>query len=195
MAAKARYMCISGVTEHCAGKRWTMPRTVTLLRHAKSSRDDPRLADINRPLAERGHNDAPRMGGWMTDNAVRPDLVLCSTSVRTRQTLDHIVRALPAGVTTRFSAALYHAEAPSLLRLLQDLSIDVRHVLVVGHNPGFYDLALRLVGKGDADIRTSLVEKFPTCGCAVITCDVDTWAEVVPESGTLTLWMSPKRLP
>jgi phosphohistidine phosphatase len=177
-----------------------MVRTVTLLRHAKSSREDLRLADIDRPLAERGRADAPRMGQWMArqytskGHGITPDLVLCSPSVRTRETHALIASALPAKIETRFDAKLYHAEAARLLRTIQDLPGRVHHVLLIGHNPGFHDLALRLTGAGDRGLRRALAEKFSTCGCAVLSFDVTTWAEVAPKTGTLLHWMSPKRL-
>ncbi len=171
-----------------------MSRTLTLLRHAKSSHEDVRLADIDRPLTDRGRSDAPRVAAWMKAEAIVPDLVLCSTSVRTRQTLGLIASAWPKKVTTRFEAKLYHAEAQLLLARARALSADVRHVLFVGHNPGFHDLALRLVGAGDDGLRASLAEKYATCGCAVFVFDVVGWADVAVRAATLTHWMTPKRL-
>jgi phosphohistidine phosphatase len=171
-----------------------MTRILTLLRHAKSSRDDIRLSDIDRPLAERGCTDAPRMAAWMKANAITPDLVLCSTSVRTRQTLSLMSAALPRRVETRFDANLYHADAALLLRSIQALGSPSQHALVIGHNPGFHDLALRLIGAGDKNQRAALGEKFSTCGCAVLTFSATSWTDVTPKAGTLAHWMSPRWL-
>lgn len=171
-----------------------MTLTVTLLRHAKSSRDDATLADIARPLAERGRRDALRMAAWMALNGIKPDLVLCSTSVRTRETLALVAPAVAPAVATRFEASLYHAEADVLLRKVQGLSSAKQHVLLIGHNPGFHDLALSLIGAGDKGLRASLAEKFSTCGCAVLTFAGSDWASVAPKAGALTHWMAPKRL-
>jgi phosphohistidine phosphatase len=171
-----------------------MSRTVTLLRHAKSSREDPRLADIDRPLAARGRTDAPRMATWIKRQSITPDLILCSTSVRTRETLVLIASGLPARIATRFEASLYHAQAAHLLSTIRGLHADIRHVLLIGHNPGFHDLAMRLVGSGEQSLRVSLAEKFSTCGCAVLSFPAETWGDVTAKGGTLTHWISPKRL-
>jgi phosphohistidine phosphatase len=168
--------------------------TVTLLRHAKSSRDDPRLADIDRPLAERGRRDAPRMAAWMKAQGIAPDLVVCSTSVRTRETWKGVATALTAGVQTRFEPALYHAQDAVLLQVIQALPRQATHALLIGHNPGFHDCALSLAGAGPRDLRQALAEKFPSCGCAVLTFDVAAWTDVAAARGTLMHWMSPKRL-
>lgn len=171
-----------------------MPLTLTLLRHAKSLHNDASLADFDRPLAPRGESDAPRMGAWMKAHKVTPDLVLCSPSVRTRQTLALVGSSLPAGVATRFQRPLYLAEADVLLAAVLKARPSVRHLLLVGHNPGYHEFAGMLVGDGPPEARQSLAEKFPTCGCAVLRFDVEAWKDVAPKGGTLLHWMAPKRL-
>jgi phosphohistidine phosphatase len=171
-----------------------LSHTITLLRHAKSSRENMRLDDIDRPLAERGRKDAPRMAAWMKTTHIKPDLVLCSTSRRTRETLALIGAAIPPNTETRFEASLYHAEAAVLLRAIQGVPELVRHVLLIGHNPGFHDLALQLASGGDRAMRALLAEKFSTCGCAVFSVQADRWADLEPKRCCLTQWMAPKRL-
>ena len=90
--------------------------TLSLLRHAKSSWDDPGLDDLDRPLNERGREAAPRMGHFLARNAVRAGLVLCSTSLRTRQTLDLVLPHLQPAPSVAYEDALYLAPASVLLK-------------------------------------------------------------------------------
>jgi phosphohistidine phosphatase len=167
--------------------------TLSLLRHAKSSRDDATLADFDRPLSERGQRDAPRMGTWLASASV-PELVLCSTARRTQQTLALMRPALPATVKVKLTKTLYLAEANVLVKAVRAAPPEVRHVLLIGHNPGLEDMARELIGKGDAALRAALATKFPSAGCAVVTFEAKTWREIGPGQGTLVRWMTPKTL-
>lgn len=172
-----------------------MTRTVTLLRHAKSSWGDASLADFDRPLAERGLRDAPRMAAWLAEQRIAPDLVLCSTAKRTQETLALVRSALPKDCKVESSKAFYMANAGSLLSAIRAVPNTVRHVLMIGHNPGLEDTARRLVVAGDKIMRTAMAAKFPSAGCAVIKCDVSEWADIADGAGTLVHWMTPRGLP
>ncbi|MEM1306411.1 MAG: histidine phosphatase family protein, partial [Pseudomonadota bacterium] len=97
-----------------------MAKTLILLRHAKSSWSDPGLADIDRPLNKRGRAAAPRMGRWLAQAGYTPDLVICSPSMRTRQTLSAISHTLPIPREgLRFEPDIYEAPWQRLLAVLR----------------------------------------------------------------------------
>jgi phosphohistidine phosphatase len=117
------------------------PRTLYLLRHAKSSWADPSLADRDRPLAPRGRRNAAVLAARLARAPIAPDLVLCSPALRARETLAAIGDALPPDAETRVEERLYGASADELAALLAELPGAVRAVLLIGHNPGIEELA------------------------------------------------------
>ena len=169
--------------------------TLSLLRHAKSSRSDARLEDIDRPLNKRGEKDAPRMGAYLARHGLVPDLILCSPAVRTRQTLDLVLPRLKASPEIVYEDALYPGSPAAMLKRLRKVAPRVRHAMIVGHNPGLQALALSLAGTGaEADLE-ALAEKLPTAGLAVIELNQRSWAKVKAGGGRLKLFTAPKRLP
>lgn len=168
--------------------------TLSLFRHAKSSWDDPSLEDFDRPLGPRGLKAAPQMGAFMAEQKLRPDLVLCSPAQRTRETLDLVAEEIGRPRTV-FPDKLYLAAPETLLAAVQATTGGVRHLMMVGHNPGLHMLALLLMGpEGSADAG-ALRTKFPTAGLAVLTFSARAWRDIGPGSGRLKLFMTPKRLP
>jgi phosphohistidine phosphatase len=135
--------------------------TLSLLRHAKSSWDDASLKDFDRPLSERGENAAPRVGAYMAAQGLAPEFVLCSPAVRARQTLDLVLPHLGAGPTVVYEDRFYLAAPSVMLARVRKIEAKVRHVLIVGHDPGMQGLALELAGSGDAETLRSLGANFP----------------------------------
>ena len=168
--------------------------TLSLLRHAKSSWDQP-LKDSERPLAKRGESTAPRMGAFMASHGVAPELILCSPAVRARQTLDLVLPHLAGAPTVAYEEAFYLAAPPVLLARLRKIAANVRHVMIVGHDPGMHGLALELSGAGNPETLQSLARKFPTAGLAVIRFKAREWSKIGPAKGRLELFMTPKALP
>lgn len=166
--------------------------TLTLLRHAKSSWGDAALKDFDRPLNERGREAAPLMGALMRREGLRPSHILCSPSLRTRQTLELARTAHPALGEADFQERLYHATPVLLLRAVHEAPEAARHILLVGHNPGLHQLAVWLMGSGPPAKRRMLEEKMPTGALAVLTFDVALWEQVRPGSGHLRLFARPR---
>lgn len=164
-----------------------------LLRHAKSSWDAPDLDDHDRPLADRGRRVAPLIADYLTGAGLRPDLVLCSTAARARQTFDALAPALD-GVPVQYERAVYVFDGDSLVGRLRTLPDSVVEVLVVGHNPALEETAIAL-----ADPRTSgglldrLHDKFPTGAYAVLETSA-AWADLAPNCATLVGFVRPKDL-
>jgi len=168
--------------------------TLSLLRHAKSNWDDPALKDFDRPLSRRGETAAPRMGAYMAAQRLAPDLVLSSPAVRARQTLDLVLPSLPGGLTVVYEDSLYLAAPSVLLGRIRRIEAEVRHVMIVGHDPGMHSLALELSGSGEAGKLQALAVKFPTAGLAVISFKARDWSKVGPGKGRLEQFVTPKTL-
>ena len=161
-------------------------RRLWLLRHAKSSWDEPELADHDRPLAPRGRKAAMRIGAWAARHDVRPELVLCSTAARARATLDLVLAALGTPVV-QFEDGLYHAWDTDLLERLRAVPADVGGILMVGHNPGFENLVTLLAPPGS--------EAFPTGALAELRIGIDDWREIRPGCAELVQLVLPRGLP
>jgi phosphohistidine phosphatase len=169
--------------------------TLSLFRHAKSSWANPGQQDFDRPLNERGLEAAPRMGAFMADHGIAPDLVLSSPSVRTRQTLDLVLPHLSPAPAVVYEDAFYLGSPSTFLRRIRKLDAAVQHAMIVAHDPGLHQLAMELPGSGDPDVLQALAQKFPTAALAVIVFDGRSWAKMKPGAGRLKLFMTPKRLP
>ncbi|HUL85553.1 MAG TPA: histidine phosphatase family protein [Actinomycetota bacterium] len=167
-------------------------RRLILLRHAKSSWDDPDLADVDRPLSARGRTAARAMAAHLRAHPVHPDLILCSPSARTRETLALVAPSL-GSVETRFDEALYTFDAGAALdHLVATLDDDRVCALVVGHNPPMGELAGTLASEGDA--LGAVRAKFPTGALAELELAIESWSALRPGCGRLTTFVRPRDL-
>lgn len=171
-----------------------MSLTLILFRHAKSSWSDPDLADFDRPLNDRGQQAAPRMGEWLKEERLVPDLVLVSAARRTRDTWTLAAPALEGSVPVRVESDLYHADPSVILDRIRSTGTGVRRLMVIGHNPGLETLARGLVEEGRKKQLRRMYEKFPTSAVAVIDFSADEWASIEPGTGTLRAFVRPKDL-
>lgn len=169
-------------------------RRILLLRHAKSSWEEPGLDDFERPLAPRGRRAAAVMGVFLRDEGLVPDLVLCSAARRAAETWEIAAHELPKAAAVEHDPGLYMVPADRLLKRLRKLPAAVNTVLVVGHEGGVDVLARRLVGDGAAALRKRLGEKYPTAALVVIAVTLDDWAALAEKTGTLTRFAAPKDL-
>ena len=168
-----------------------MNRTLFLLRHAKSSWHDPALPDHGRPLAPRGYRACRLLADYLRREQITPELVLCSSSTRTRETLDGIAAGFDHPPEVAIEDALYSASAAELLDRLRALEPPRTTVMLIGHDPAIHELAVSLVGTA-AD-RTALSGKFPTGALATLAVPC-TWNELNPGTCTLTRFVTPKQL-
>ena len=167
-------------------------RSLYLLRHAKSSWSDPTLPDRERPLSPRGRRDAKRIAEHLVEAGIMPDLVLCSSALRTRETLELIEPALGAGPPVRLEAELYGASAETLLGRLRAVPETVASVMLIGHNPGLQELALVLASTG-AELER-LETKFPTAALATLVLPTATWGRLSRADAALAAYVVPKQL-
>jgi phosphohistidine phosphatase len=166
-------------------------RRLYLVRHAKSSWDDPALDDFDRPLSRRGLRDGRRMAAYLRMAGIRPGLVLCSAARRAAQTLELLESGLE-GVPASIEAELYEAGRPDLRTRLRRLDDHLTSVLLIGHNPALEQLAESLVaGQGDGEALDLLSDKFPTGACALIETDIGHWAELADGTCRLAGFVRP----
>jgi phosphohistidine phosphatase len=172
-------------------------RQLLLMRHAKSSWDDPKLADHARPLNARGRMAAAAMGGEMRRLGLAPDVVLVSSARRTLQTLEALK---PWDETPLIEPmdALYLASGPQLLTVLQGVAETARSVLLIAHNPGMHDLAMTLTGahaisESSPTIRR-LTEGYPT-GALTEFSIAGPWWQLDQGSSRLVRFLAPRDLP
>jgi phosphohistidine phosphatase len=169
-------------------------KSLLLLRHAKSSWDNPAAADFDRPLASRGKKSATVMGQYLIGAVGAPEVVLCSTAARARETWRRIAALAAAPIEARFLEELYMAAPERLLAILGRLPDEVDCVLVIGHNPGLEQLARLLCQDGDAESLARMTEKFPTAALAEIRLDIPRWWDIAPGRGRLRRFVIPKDL-
>lgn len=168
-------------------------RTLCLLRHAKSSWDDARLDDFDRPLSKRGTKAAREVGAYLAAHELKPDLVLCSPSVRTQATLALLLPELGAPAPeVELSNDLYLAPASDLLDRVKSCAATRQRVLVIGHNPGLHTFALSLIATGDRAAIANLAMGFPTAALAVVSFDMARWSDLRPATGRLERMVKPR---
>ena len=166
-------------------------RQVWLLRHAKSSWDDPSLPDEERPLAPRGNRDASTMASYFA-SVDPPRLVLCSSGLRARQTLAAVFPSLGSPLRVAIEPELYTFDSGVVVERLRRLDDAGSSVMIVGHNPALEDLALWLSAEGE--LRERLGLKFPTAALAVIDLPDAPWTSLSEGVGTLARFVVPKDL-
>ena len=163
-----------------------MTLQLILMRHAKSSWDGPTATDHARPLNGRGRRSAMALGIWMRQKGWLPDAVLCSSSVRTRETLE----GLGLDIAAQYLVDLYHAEAGQMLGCLQQATGG--RVLMIGHNPGIADFAARILNASPAHPR---FYDYPTGATLVAGFEIGKWAQADWDMGTALDFVVPRELP
>jgi len=155
-------------------------KTLFLIRHAKSRRDDPAMPDKDRPLNDRGKRDAPKMGERLAKRDVKPNLILSSPARRALKTAEIIAKKLDYKLKDIVvDNRLYAVEADDLLRVIRGLGDKAERVMLFGHNPELTELAHRLSSK---------ITHMPTCAVAEFTFDAKSWSYIgkgKPSSVTL----------
>ena len=173
------------------GHAMTPQKILTILRHAKADVGSATQDDHDRVLNERGQQAATSLGNYLSRRKTLFDYVLCSTARRTRETLEYLhLEPLPS---VDFSEKLYLASPNEMLAVIAAIPAQVDHLLVIGHNPGIYQLCLTLSQRGDEALIDTMALKFPTCSLAKIGFDGD-WASLAKAGGQLLEFMTPKVL-
>ena len=161
-------------------------RTLTLIRHAKSSWKDPSLSDRDRPLNKRGRRDAPEMGRRLAARSGAPDLLISSPAVRAWTTAVAIAEAVGYPVdAVQADERLYMASPSEILAVLRDLGGGLERIFLVAHNPGLTDLV--------NELSSPAVDNVPTCGVVELRVEAERWTDLGRESVRRELFDTPKK--
>jgi phosphohistidine phosphatase len=160
-------------------------KRLALLRHAKSSWAHPDIADHERRLNARGRRDAARVGVYLRQEGIAPDLVLCSSAVRTRETLGLLGLLAPEVLV---EDDLYGASVAELIGRLRRVGDPADSVLLVGHNPGIEDLA------GSLAAEPERLTSFPTAALADLWVPIAAWDELRPGVAAINAFVTPSAL-
>ncbi|MDP8993394.1 MAG: histidine phosphatase family protein [Pseudomonadota bacterium] len=169
-------------------------KTLTLLRHAKSTWDDPVARDLDRPLNRRGRKAAHAVGREMRAQGLAFDRVIASPARRVLETLAEVAAGYGAPLLPEQDRRVYLASPETLLDLVRETDEEVGRLLLVGHNPGMEMLAIMLTrDEGDA-LRDELAIKYPTGTLAEIGLPVERWGDVEPRIGRIERFIRPRDL-
>jgi phosphohistidine phosphatase len=156
-------------------------KTLLLMRHAKSSWSVPGLEDHDRPLNKRGKQSAPEMGKLLRKQRLSPDLILCSTARRSRETAEAVAKACGYQGKIESQGDLYSSDAACYMDVLRHLPDQVKRVLLVGHNPEAEELL---------EVLTGIQERMTTAAIAHIDLPISHWQEMTEalDVRLLDLW-------
>lgn len=162
-------------------------KTLLVLRHAKTQPDAP-AGDHARALTERGHRDAATIATHIRNVIGTPDAIVTSDATRARQTATIVATALQFPSPPIEEPRIYNADVGTLMSVVRSLPEETTTVIIIGHNPGFEELAASLGSDSGEDVR------LPTAGLAILDFDVTSWSEIQPGSGKVREITSPKKL-
>lgn len=169
-------------------------KTLTLLRHAKSSWDDPAMRDFDRPLNRRGRAAARAMGREMRVLKLGFDAVVASPAVRVVETLAGLAEGYGRDLDAVYDQRVYLASDAALLEIVRETDDSFSRLLLLGHNPGFERLALLLSRDDGNDARGAMADKYPTAALAEIALPAKHWRDVKAGSGNLVRFVRPRDL-
>jgi phosphohistidine phosphatase len=165
-------------------------RTLVLLRHAKAVPPES-MPDLERPLADRGRADAAAAGRYLVAEGIEAELVLCSPSIRTRETWQYASGAGAVATEVWYDRRIYSAGTEELLQVIHDVPAEVRTVIMVGHAPGIPWLADELALDGTSPNRVELTQKYPTSGLTVLH-TTSRWADLGADDADLVDYVIPR---
>jgi phosphohistidine phosphatase len=168
-------------------------KIVGLLRHAKSSRDDPRLADIDRPLTQRGVRAAELMGAEFRKRDAAFDLVLASPARRVIDTIRSFEAGYGKPLQPTYEPVLYENSAATLLNVLAGVGDEAERILLIGHNPSLQMLGTTLSNPEDP-LHPQLADHFPTAAAVLIELPVAHWTDLQPGAGRIIWFLKPREL-
>lgn len=168
-------------------------KTLALLRHGKSSWDDPALRDFDRPLNRRGREASALIGKELRRRAVAFDLAIASPARRVVETVERLEEGFGEPLRASFIEDIYNGSAGSLLGILRSIDNRVSRILMIGHNPGLHRLVLDLTAKRDP-LRPVVAEHYPTAALALLELPTNSWAKLRRGTGRITDLVKPRDL-
>jgi phosphohistidine phosphatase len=169
-------------------------KTIYILRHAKAETGASYQDDHERKLSQRGCDAARAIGYYLARQSIRPDMVICSTATRARETWDCVLETYSRDVQVEYSDRLYLASANETMQLMAQTPETISRLLLVGHNPGLHQFCLKLAQAGAASLLDTLAIKFPTCAFATIALGRTSWRDIAQTKGELKGFVTPSML-
>ena len=169
-------------------------KQLAILRHAKSDWGNPGLTDFDRPLNKRGRKAAKKIGRELKGRGLAFDQIVSSPAQRAKETVERFRIGYEQDCSVRFDPTIYLASTGTLLGLVNGLPDDAGTVMIVGHNPGFHDIVLRLTRENGDGLREKVGANFPTGAFALIDFPADKWADVEPATGEIRQVIFPREL-
>lgn len=160
-------------------------KQLMLMRHAKSSWDDPQVDDYDRDLNERGKKACKRMGDWFVEHDLIPDLILSSTAIRAKETTERLIERWKDPVDVLWMKELYLAPPQTLMEAITSIDDRINRVLVVAHNPGMEQLVNAL---------RQTYTAFPTAALACMESPIDHWQKADQSPWTCLHFVCPKEM-
>ena len=167
-------------------------KTVLLLRHAKSDWGEPSLADFDRPLANRGLKDAPRMGKVLQDFNIVPDKIIASPAKRAKQTTELAAKACGYHKSITWAPSFYGGDSEDLIDALKHLPDTVERAMLVGHNPTMEETAVALLLNSEANLDDEYAIRIPTAGLMCLELQIMEWAALEPGDAVLRWYLIPR---
>jgi phosphohistidine phosphatase len=158
-----------------------------IIRHAKSSWEEPLLPDFQRPLKKRGMRDAKFMGKWLKKNKHVPEVIVSSPAIRARQTAELLAGAMNLPLTAlHFDDSIYNAQLADLFSIVTRQKAEIHAMALIGHNPALTDFANLLT-------QNVHLQNLPTCGIWAVQFRVKRWEDIQEDSGQFLFFEYPKK--
>lgn len=169
-------------------------KQLAILRHAKSDWGNPGLTDFDRPLNKRGRKAAKKVGNELRERGLSFDRIVCSPAQRAKETVERFERGYESLPELSFEPRLYMCSTGTLIDVINNLPDEAQTVMIVGHNPGFHDIVLRMTKPNGDGLREKVGANYPTGAFALIDFPTDHWADVEPASGEIRQVIFPREL-
>ncbi|MCP5361988.1 MAG: histidine phosphatase family protein [Hyphomicrobiales bacterium] len=169
-------------------------KQIFALRHSKAGQTNKKLTDDHeRPLTQKGVELCEQIAENLTSLSVVPQVIICSTSRRTKQTADNLLEQLKQDIPVYYSSKLYLASVEDIYDEIHGLSDEIDNVLLLGHNPGLQLFCMSVSGMGSKNLYRDMKNHFPPGALAQFELDIASWVEVAPRAAKLEGYLNPKK--
>ena len=177
-----------------ASKGSNLAKTLILMRHSKSSWDNSYKDDFDRPLNSRGRENAQMVAKHIHSWGFKPELTLCSSALRCKQTLELIIPYFPKKMHIRYLDELYLAPERAILEMIKSIKLSIDQMLVIGHNPGLSDLSQSLIYSSNKKNDYFETQQFPTSAASIFEMSINNWVNFKLSESKIIDFVTPKNL-
>tara|TARA_Y100001970_G_C14159549_1_gene817679 strand:+ start:832 stop:1407 length:576 start_codon:yes stop_codon:yes gene_type:complete len=177
-----------------ASKGSDLAKSLILMRHAKSSWDNSYKDDFDRPLNSRGKENAQMVAKHIHSLGFKPELTLCSSAARCKQTLELIIPYFPTKMHIRYLDELYLAPERTILEMIKSIELSINQMLVIGHNPGLSDLSQSLIYSSNKKNDYFETQQFPTSAASIFEMSINNWLNLKLSDSKIIDFVTPKKL-